>query len=252
MRTVTPDPCVPSRRLTFRWPCRPTFRWPCRLSFRWPCRPSGPSVVPRPAAAVGFLLLGMMLAPLPTRAQTYEGDFLRQIGGGALGFYSGSMLGLVGTMMPCNRVLHGGPCVASGVGTGAAMGMVMGALIGGENTLALDERFEHAGVGALVGAAVGMGLRSAVRQYGWADVGAATMLGGAFGAAPTGSLIGTGAGAVTGALVWWLVPGSTVADMVMMTMVGAAVGGLLDWGEGAATAKRDRPDPFPVLSIRIR
>lgn len=236
MRTVTSDPSVSPRRPIVRWLCRP----------------SGPSVVSRPAAVVGLLLLGTVLAPLPTHAQTYEGDFQSQIGGGALGFYSGGVLGLVGTMMPCNRVLNGGPCVASGAGTGAAMGMVMGALIGGENTLAIEDRFQNAGVGALVGVAVGVGLRSAVRQYGWADVGAAAMLGGAFGAAPTGSLIGTGAGAATGALVWWLVPRSTVADMVMMTMLGAAVGGLLDWGEGAATAKRDRPDPFPVLSIRIR
>lgn len=206
----------------------------------------------RQAAGVLLVTLASGLGSQPASSQTYEGDLLRQIGGGALGLYSGGMLGLVGTMMPCNRVLNGGACVASGVGTGAAMGMVMGALIGGENTLALDGRFENAGVGALAGVAVGVGLRSAVRQYGWADVGAAAMLGGAFGAAPTGSLIGTGAGAVTGALVWWLVPGSTVADMVMMTMVGTAVGGLLDWGRGAATAKRDRPDPFPLLSIRVR
>lgn len=205
----------------------------------------------RPAPAA-LLILSAAVAPLPTSAQTYEGDLLAQLGGGALGFYSGGMLGLVGTMMPCNRILHGDRCVASGVGTGAAMGLVMGGLIGGQNTLALEQRFESAGVGALVGAAVGVGLRSAVRQYGWADVGAAAMLGGAFGAAPTGSLIGTGAGAVTGALVWWLLPRSTVADMIMMTMVGAAVGGLVDWGQGAATAKRDRPDPFPLFSIRIR
>lgn len=203
-------------------------------------------------AGVLLVALASGLGSQPASAQTYEGDLWGQIGGGALGFYSGGMLGLVGTMMPCNRVLSGGPCVASGVGTGAAMGMVMGALIGGENTLALEDRFENAGVGTLVGVAVGVGLRSAVRQYGWADVGAAAMLGGAFGAAPTGSLIGTGAGAVTGALVWWLVPRSTVADMIMVTMVGAAVGGLLDWGEGAATAKRDRPDPFPLFSIRLR
>lgn len=206
----------------------------------------------RRGAPVFLVVLAFGLGSRPASAQTYEGDLLAQLGGGALGFYSGGMLGLVGTMMPCNRILHGDRCVASGVGTGAAMGLVMGGLIGGQNTLALEQRFESAGVGALVGAAVGVGLRSAVRQYGWADVGAAAMLGGAFGAAPTGSLIGTGAGAVTGALVWWLLPRSTVADMIMMTMVGAAVGGLVDWGEGAATAKRDRPDPFPLFSIRVR
>ena len=238
--------------------------------FRRPHAPAGPRRPPRRPSAVrtlhgtpgscwtarrigpvALLLAGVALASAPLAAQTYEGTRASTIGGAALGFYSGGVLGLVGTMMPCNRILNGDRCVASGVGTGAAMGLVMGGLIGGENTLALDQRVENAGIGVLVGAAVGVGLRSAVRQYGWADVAASAALGGAFGAAPKGALIGTGAGMVTGALVWWLIPDSGIADMIMMTLVGAGVGGLVDWGEGAATAKRERPDPFPLFTIRI-
>lgn len=186
-------------------------------------------------------------------AQTYEGDTWTTVEGAALGLYSGGMLGLVGTMMPCNRTIQGDRCTASGVGTGAAMGMVMGGLIGAQNTNALDIRVEDAGIGALAGAVVGVGLRQAVRQYGWADVGAAALVGGAFGAAPRGSLIGLGAGTVTGAVSWLLVPDSGIADFVMLSLVGAAVGGMVDWTEGAASAKRDRPAPtFRVLSISVR
>lgn len=187
------------------------------------------------------------------RGQTYEGDTWTTVEGAALGLYSGGMLGLMGTMMPCNRTIQGERCTASGVGTGAAMGMVMGGLIGAQNTNALDIRLENAGIGALAGAVVGVGLRQAVRQYGWGDVGAAALVGGAFGAAARGSFIGLGAGTVTGAVAWWLVPDSGIADFVMLSLVGAAVGGMVDWTRGAASAKRDRPPPsFTVLSIRVR
>lgn len=133
------------------------------------------------------------------------------------------------------------------------MGMVLGGLVGARSTTALESRLENAGIGALAGAAAGVGLRRAVRQYGWADVGAAAFVGGAFGAAPRGSLIGVGAGTVTGALAWWLVPDSGIADFVMLSLVGAAVGGMVDWARGAASAKPDRPArSLTVLSIGVR
>lgn len=208
-----------------------------------------------PGLLAAYALAACAFVALPDglQAQTFEGDTWTTVEGAALGLYSGGMIGLVGTMMLCNRTIQGERCVASGVGTGAAMGMVMGGLIGAQNTVALDARLEDAGIGALAGAVVGIGLRQAVRQYGWPDVGAAALVGGAFGAAPRGSLIGLGAGTVTGAVAWWLVPDSGIADFVMLSLMGAAVGGMVDWAEGAASAKRDRPPPdFTLLSIRVR
>lgn len=203
-----------------------------------------------PASAVLALLLTLHTAP--SRAQTYEGDTWTTAAGAALGLYSGGVLGLLGTMMPCNRTLAGDRCVASGVGTGSAMGLVMGGLIGAQNTNALDIRVENAGIGALAGAVVGVGLRRAVRQYGWADVGASAVIGGAIGAAPTGSLLGLGAGVTTGALAWLLIPDSGLGNLVMLSLVGVAVGGMVDWAGGAASARRDRPSSFPLLTIRFR
>ena len=98
---------------------------------------------------------------------------------------------------------------------------------------------------------VGVGLRRAVRQYGWTDVGTAALVGGAIGAAPVGSGIGAGAGAVTGALAWWLIPDATIADMAMISLLGLAVGGMVDWADGAASAKSDRPPAFPVFTIHF-
>ncbi|MDX1495645.1 MAG: hypothetical protein R3253_16370 [Longimicrobiales bacterium] len=187
-----------------------------------------------------------------TGAQTYDGDAWTTVAGAAMGFYSGSVMGVLGTMMPCNRTLTGDRCVALGVGAGAAMGMVMGGVIGAQSTNALDSRVENAAIGVVAGAVVGVGLRRVVRQYQWADVGAVALLGGALGAAPTGSLIGFGAGAATGALYWWLIPDATVADAALLSLLGVAVGGMVDWADGAASAKRDRPPTtIPLLTIRF-
>lgn len=54
-------------------------------------------------------------------------------GGVALGAYSGTALGLLGTMLPCNRTLAGARCAAAGAGAGAALGLAMGGIIGSQN-----------------------------------------------------------------------------------------------------------------------
>ncbi|MBT8488414.1 MAG: hypothetical protein KJO65_06310 [Gemmatimonadetes bacterium] len=199
--------------------------------------------------AAAWIFLG---PPSHAAAQTYEGDTWTTVAGASLGLYSGSVMGVLGTMMPCNRTLAGDRCVASGVGTGAAMGMVMGGLIGAQNTNALDIRAENAGIGLVAGAVVGVGLRWAVRQYGWTDVGTAALVGGAIGAAPVGSAMGVGAGVAVGALAWWLVPDATIADLAMISLLGLAVGGMVDWADGAASAKSDRPPPtFPLFTIHF-
>lgn len=220
--------------------------------------PSVPAAVAGPKRTgrrvLGILVVAQLASwlPSPAGAQTYEGDTWTTVAGASLGLFSGSVMGVLGTMMPCNRTLAGDRCVASGVGTGAAMGMVMGGLIGAQNTNALDIRVENAGIGLLAGAVAGVGLRRVVRQYGWTDVGTAALVGGAIGAAPIGSAIGVGAGVVAGALTWWLIPDATIADLAMISLLGLAVGGMVDWADGAASAKEDRPPPmFPLLTFRF-
>lgn len=187
----------------------------------------------------------------PVDAQSPDGDALWTVTGAALGLYSGGVLGLVGTMMPCNRTLDGDRCAASGTGTGAAMGLVMGGLIGGQNRDAIRTRAENAGWGLIAGSVVGLGLRRFVRQYGWADVGAAALLGGAFGAAPRGAGIGGGIGVAAGGVAWLILPDSGVADLALLTLLGATVGGMVDWADGAASAKRDRVPVAPSFSLSI-
>lgn len=129
----------------------------------------------------------------------------------------------------------------------------MGGLIGAQNQDDIVTRLEGAGYGALVGAAVGVGLRRAVRQYQWGDAVAMAMYGGAVGAAPRGSLIGVGVGAVVGGGVWLLFDDAGLPDFLMFALAGSALGTLYDWADGAATVRRRDGSSFSSsFSLPVR
>lgn len=172
-------------------------------------------------------------------------------GGAVLGAYSGSVYGLLGTLMPCNRTLAGGKCAASGFVAGAGLGGAMGGIVGSQDRSQVIRRAQGAGWGAAVGGLVGVGLWKGVRQYGWADAAATAAVGGAIGAAPRGAMIGAGIGAAAGAFAWAAFPKAGFADFVLFTLGGVAVGGLYDWVTGATDAGRGEPVPGPVFSIPV-
>lgn len=187
----------------------------------------------------------------PASAQLAEASTGSTAGGLALGAYSGMVLGALGTMMPCNRTLTGGRCTASGASAGGAIGIAMGGLIGAQNRDDLIDRVENAGLGGAVGGVVGLGLMWGVRQYGWSDVAASAAVGTAIGASARGSMYGAGAGLVAGSIVWLAVPKAGLPEMLMITMAGVAVGGLVDWAQGAARANRRDTMPGPSFRIPI-
>lgn len=185
-------------------------------------------------------------------AQSFQGSTLSTFGGLVLGAYSGAGLGMLGTMMPCNRTLVGGRCTASGASAGSALALAMGGLIGAQNQDDLEQRFTNAGIGTLIGGVVGIGLRRGVRQYGWNDVIVSAAIGGAIGAAPTGAMYGAGAGLVAGSIVWLVVPDGGLPEFIMLTLAGVAVGGLVDWAQGASDANRPSdPAIGPSFSIPV-
>ena len=197
------------------------------------------------------MLLGGPVVSEAQVARIPEGSAGSTWGGIALGAYSGTVFGLLGTMLPCNRTLAGARCAASGASAGAALGLAMGGIIGGQNQDAIIARAKSAGWGALTGAVVGTVMWKAVRQYSYADAAMIMAVGGAIGAAPKGAGVGAGVGAATGALAWWLLPDSGLPDFVMLTLAGVAVGGILDWGLGAGDANRAEPVFTPTFSIPI-
>jgi len=207
-----------------------------------------------PAVVLALFVLGASVLRLDHVAgQSFEGSTGSTAGGLLLGAYSGSVLGLLGTMIPCNQTLQGGKCAASGASAGGAVALAMGGLVGAQNPTDLNGRLTSAGIGTLVGAAVGAGLRYGVRKYDWTDVAAVAAIGGAVGAAPRGSGIGAGIGLATGGAYWLVMPNGGLDDFVMFTLAGLAVGGIYDWALGAANANRLMEATFsPAFSIPIR
>lgn len=206
------------------------------------------------ALRVGFLALLLAGSVAPIAGQVSlppQGSAGSTWGGVALGAYSGTVFGLLGTMLPCNRTAAGARCAASGASAGAALGAAMGGIMGGQNQADVIARLRSAGWGAAVGAVLGLGAWKGIRQYGWADAVAVAAVGGAIGAAPRGAAIGAGVGVATGALVWVAFPRAGHADFALFTLGGLAVGGILDWAFGAADANRP-VDPFlPTFSIPV-
>lgn len=186
------------------------------------------------ALVAALLVLGTGVRPLA--AQTASGANAEVVGGAALGLYSGGVLALTGSLLPCNRALLGPKCAAVAGALGAGVGLVAGRALGANDADAVDDRARGALYGAAIGGAVGMVLQQAVRQYGWIDAATVALYGGAVGAAPRGTLIGTGAGAALGGLLWAGHRRDGLANLLLLTVVGGAVGGLYDWVDGAVDA----------------
>ena len=205
----------------------------------------------RLARIVSLCLVCGLFGPQAVDAQAFRGSTASTLGGVALGAYSGSVLGLVGSVLPCNRTLYGPKCAATGASVGGALGVAMGGLIGAQNQDETIVRLEGAGVGALIGSGVGIILRQAVRQYDWEDAATLGVIGGAFGASPVGSGVGLGAGAVVGSIVWLTFPRAGLQDFILFSLAGAALGGMVDWADGASDAKREGSGTSVPLSFSL-
>lgn len=185
------------------------------------------------AVTVVFILSNPSAATAQQPGENHTGSTLA---GAALGFYSGSVLGTAGSLLPCNRTLLGPKCaLVSALGAGA-VGSVAGALIGSDGASALRDRGRGALYGILIGGVAGAILQQGVRQYAWNDALLVAAYGAAIGAAPLGTLVGTGVGAAVGGLAWVALPRTGLADLVMLTLVGSTLGSLYDWVDGASDA----------------
>ena len=191
---------------------------------------------PQPFRGWRLLLLPPLLlcgggasSPGPLGAQESEGSAAAVVGATALGLYSGSALGLTGSLIPCSQRARGLLCTRLSAVMGGLVGGVSGAVIGANNTDRAWNHARNAGIGALVGGVTGALLKDLVRHFGWLDAGAGVMVGAAVGAAPVGAGLGFASGAVVGAALWRLVPSFEVADAVGLGLGGLALGGLGSW-----------------------
>ncbi|MGW8268473.1 MAG: hypothetical protein ACWGSQ_19050 [Longimicrobiales bacterium] len=193
--------------------------------------------IPGPASRGNRLLLVTLTCVVwggstfhaPLRAQESGGSAFAVVGATALGLFSGSALGLAGSLVPCSQRVRGLTCTRVSAAVGGLVGGVSGAIIGATDTDQARAHARNAGIGALAGGITGFLLKDLVRHYGWLDAGAGVMLGAAFGAAPVGAGVGFVSGAAVGTLLWQLSPSFEVADAVGMALGGLALGGLGSW-----------------------
>jgi hypothetical protein len=68
-----------------------------------------------------------------------------------------------------------------------------------------------------------------LQRFGWDDVAAVGLMGGAIGASPVGAAIGFGAGTLIGVVLWQVVPSIELSDALAFSVGGMALGGLTGW-----------------------
>jgi len=199
-----------------------------------------------------YVMFALLAAGTPVVAQEAERSVEGAVTGAVLGSASGATLALVGSLEVCNRTLLGSRCSAAATAVGGTLGVVAGGVLGSRSESALHDRLGGAALGAAIGGVVGAGMASVVRQYGWPDAVAFAVVGGAIGAAPRGTFIGIGTGIGIGTLAWLVRGGAVIPDVVLLMLAGGAVGGLVDWIDGAAAAGGRGPALMSTFSVSTR
>jgi hypothetical protein len=181
------------------------------------------------------LLVSMLVGE--GHAQDGDGSAWAAAGGAALGVYSGSLLGLLGSLTPCSQTYAGARCVRIATVAAGAVGLASGALLGAAGGDRLGDHAKTAGYGVLIGTAAGLAMKPLVQRFGWQDVATVAALGGAIGTSAKGAGIGFAAGSLVGLILWQLIPGFELPDAFATVFAGLAVGGI-----GALTGEAlDRP-----------
>lgn len=182
-----------------------------------------------------------------------DGSTWAAVGGAALGAYSGTVLGTVGSLIPCTRTYEGPACVRPAAIAGGLIAGISGASLGAADAGRVEDYFVAGAIGATVGAGALLAIQPLLERWSWADVGAGALVGGAVASSGTGAAIGFGAGVVIGVAAWQLVPAMKLPDAAAVTLFGLAAGGIGGWVFRALDAHENDEGGEPaVLSFTIR
>jgi hypothetical protein len=132
-------------------------------------------------------------------------------------------------MIPCSQTGPGPTCVRWSAIGGGAIGLTGGAMLGASDSDRLGDAAIGAGIGFAAGALGGMLLKSKAERFGWQDVGAVGLFGGAIGSAPRGSVIGLLSGSALGFVAWALWDDFKGPDLLGASLAGLAIGGIAEW-----------------------
>jgi hypothetical protein len=188
--------------------------------------------------------------PAGSTAQESGGSTAAAVAGGALGLASGATLGAVGSMIPCSQTGPGPTCVRWSAIGGGVIGVTGGALLGAGDSDRLADAALGAGIGFVAGAIGGMLLKPKAERFGWQDVAAVGLFGGAIGSAPRGSAIGLLGGSAVGLVTWALVDDFKGPDLLGAALAGLAIGGIAEWLVRGIDSQSG-PDPQLNLSMLL-
>ena len=199
----------------------------------------------RTSGRVGaILLIALLCGSTDLGAQetndSSDGSTWAAVGGAALGAYSGTVLGTVGSLMPCTRTYEGPACVRPAAIGGGLIGGLSGAALGAVDASRVGDAFVAGVIGATVGGAALLAVQPFLERWSWGDVGAGAVIGSAVAASGPGAAIGFGAGAIIGVATWQLVPSVKLPDAVSVTLFGLAAGGIGGWIWRAIDAKENQ------------
>ncbi len=185
---------------------------------------------PQALPGLTLALLAACLGPAEGAfAQESGGSTAAAVAGGALGLASGATLASVGSLIPCSQSYPGPTCMRWGAVGGGAVGLTGGAMLGSADSDRLGDAATGAGIGFVAGAAAGLGLKSATERFGWQDVTAVGLFGGAIGSAPVGSALGLLGGSAIGLVLWGVVDDFKPPDLLGSALAGLALGGITQW-----------------------
>ncbi len=194
------------------------------------------------------LLVLATFASRTAHGQETGGSAAAAVAGGALGLYSGTLLATVGATIPCTQTYIGARCIRWSALGGAAIGLTTGILVGAGDDERLGDLAISSGIGFLGGTAAGLAVTRFAQRFGWQDVLAVGIIGGAVGSQPLGSAIGFGAGAGIGLILWQTVPRFEFADAMGASLAGLALGGLTEWVLDAVDAQSNES---PALQLAL-
>ncbi|MGW8283738.1 MAG: hypothetical protein ACWGON_10605, partial [Gemmatimonadota bacterium] len=157
-----------------------------------------------------LVLLSLLAADGGLQAQervgSTDGSTWAVVGGAALGAYSGTVLGTVGSLIPCTRTYAGPACVRPAAIGGGFLGAMSGAALGAVDASGVEDALLAGGIGAAIGGTALLAMQPFLERWSWGDVAAGAVIGGAVSSSGPGPTIGFGIGAVVGIATWQLLP----------------------------------------------
>lgn len=205
----------------------------------------------RSLPVVGFLLGAPGLLAAQSAGLEESSSAGSAVAGAVAGAFSGAVLGAAGSIVPCSQTYAGPYCVRASAAMSGAIAMTSGLVIGSSDRDQINDRLAGSAIGFVIGGGAALALSPFIQRFEPQDALAVGMLGGAIGASPRGAVIGLGAGAAIGFILWRALPDFEAPNALGAALAGLALGGLADWTASAINAESKAESPVFSLTVPV-